>query len=194
MDPLEFHSLGTFCARASPLSSGGGDEMRMGKSSLSVVFAAMPRGVAYAVDSLYTRDGSGVAPGANTFFIVLCGRFGEKGTDAGGLSEMADARKMLRAVAMLLLLRLLDGGSSRVVKNLRDGAECGVPRRFDGPLPNGEAAPYARFANGSGGRALGVPLVAGAASFSPGSEKVTMSNYVASEDRWERKVITMVRK
>lgn len=57
----------------------------------------------------------------------------------GGLSETAEAWKMFRAVAMELLLSKADGVSFRLEKNLRDGADCGVPRCFDGPLANGEA-------------------------------------------------------
>lgn len=64
----------------------------------------------------YIRDGSGVAPGAKTFFIVLLGILGEN-EDVGGLSVMVDARKIFRAVAMELWLRLLAGASSRVVNS-----------------------------------------------------------------------------
>jgi hypothetical protein len=67
--------------------------------------------------------------------MVLWGRFGEKGVTEGGLSEMDDALKMLRAAAMEFLLRLLVGISSRGEKSLREDTDCGVPTR-----PRGEAA------------------------------------------------------
>jgi hypothetical protein len=39
-----------------------------------------------------------------------------------GLSVVVEARKMLREVEIVDLLRLLDGVSSRVINSLRDGA------------------------------------------------------------------------
>jgi hypothetical protein len=95
---------------------------------LEVVLAAMPRGVACAVDSRKTRFGSGVAPGANTFFGVFWGMLGEKGVMEG--LSVVDARKIFRAVEIVDLLRLLAGCSSRVVNILRDGALWGTPRRL----------------------------------------------------------------
>lgn len=173
MEPLAFHSLGTFCVKTSPVSSEGGDAMRIGNSSFVVVLAAMPRGVACAIELRYIREGSGVAPGAKTFFIVLLGMLGEN-VEAGGLSVIVDARNMFRAVAMELLLRLLAGTSSRVVNSFFADEACGVPRRFADELPKGEATEYARFAKGSGGRDRGVPLVAASTTSSPGIEKVTI--------------------
>jgi hypothetical protein len=150
--------------------------MRMGNSSLSATLAAMPRGVAWAVDSRNMRVGSGVAPGAKTFFIVLCGKLGEKRV-AGGLSLMADARKMLRAAAIELLFKLLDGTSSRVVSSLRDEAAFGVPLRLAEPPAKGDAAKL-RFAKGRGGRGFGVPFALSATLSSPGREKVTISRII----------------
>lgn len=92
------------------------------------------------MNSRWTRDGSGVAPGAKTFFIVLLGILGENVEAGGGLSVIVDARKMFRAVAMELLLRLLAGTSSRVVNSFLADAACGVPRRFEEALPKGDAA------------------------------------------------------
>lgn len=60
-----------------------------------------------------------MAPGAKTRFMALCGKLGENGV-MGGLSEIDEARKMLRAAAMEFLLRLLEGTSSRVVKIFRE--------------------------------------------------------------------------
>lgn len=137
MELLEFHSLGTLRDRASPESSGGGDEIFIGKSSFVKSFEAMPRGVAWAVDSRYLRDGSGVEPGAKSIFLVLCGRLGENVFVVGGLSTMDEALKMLRAVAIELLLRLLEGTSSRVRSCLRADVPRGVPRPTE---PYGDAA------------------------------------------------------
>lgn len=96
----------------------------------------MPRGVAWAVEARKTREGSGVAPGANTLFIVLCGSAGENGMlFDGGLSGMVDARKILRAADMDDLLMLLAGISSRVVNVLRDEAAVGVAPGLDGRAP-----------------------------------------------------------
>ena len=50
--------------------------------------------------------------------MVLCGKLGENGV-MGGLSEIDEARKMLRAAAIELLLKLLEGTSSRVVNIFR---------------------------------------------------------------------------
>ena len=147
--------------------------MRMGKSSLSVALEAIPRGVALTVDSRYTRDGSGVAPGAKTLFIVLCGSLGEKRV-AGGLSLKVDDRKMFRAAAMELLLRPLEGTSSRVINSFREDELWGVPLRF-AELPLKGDAVKLRFAKGRGGRALGVPLAPFVTWSSPGRAKVTIS-------------------
>lgn len=91
----------------------------------------MPRGVAWIIDSRYTREGSGVAPGAKTFFGVFAGRFilGEKGVTEG-LSLAVEALKILRDVEIEFLFRLLAGISSRVFNSLRAGAERGVPSRL----------------------------------------------------------------
>lgn len=149
--------------------------MRMGNRSLSNTLAAMPRGVAWAVAPRYDRVGSGVAPGAKTFFMVLAGSLGEKGL-AGGLSLIVDARKMLRAVAMELLLRLLGGCSSRDMSSLRPEDVWGVSKRFAELLPPKGDAANARFAKGNGGRDLGVPLLAlGARSPSLGRANVTIA-------------------
>lgn len=91
------------------------------------------------MDSRYTLEGSGVAPGAKTFFMALFGMLGEK-VDVGGLSLMADALKMFLAVAIELPFRLLDGTSSRVVNIFRLDEAWGVPRRLAEELPNGDAA------------------------------------------------------
>lgn len=93
---------------------------------------------------------------------------------------MDEARKMLRAAAMELLLKLLEGTSSRVVRIFRAEAPCGVPVRLDELGANGDV-PYGRFANGRGGRARGVPFVAAPASLSPGREKVTI---LKCNSRW----------
>jgi hypothetical protein len=87
---------------------------------------------------------------------------------------MAEARKMFRAVAIELLLRLLAGTSSRVVSSFFPDVTCGVPRRLAEELLKGDAAAEERFAKGSGGRDLGVPLVAASTTSSPGMEKVTI--------------------
>jgi hypothetical protein len=106
--------------------------------------------------------------------MALCGRFGEKELD-GGLSLMADALKIFRAVPIELALRLLDGRSSRPLNSRRVEEACGVPRRLAGALPMcGDAVVRPRFANGRGGRDLGVELCAPATSLSPGREKVTI--------------------
>ena len=47
---------------------------------------------------------------------------------------MDEARKMLRAVAMELLLRLLEGTSSRVMSVFRAEDALGVPMRFEDAL------------------------------------------------------------
>lgn len=149
------------------------------------------------MDSRYTLEGSGVAPGAKTFFMVLFGMLGEK-ADVGGLSLMADALKMFLAVAIELLFRLLDGTSSRVVNSFRLDEAWGVARRFAEELPNGDAAAYARLAKGSGGRDLGVPFVASMTS-SPGMENVTIVAVMrwngrredaSMEKRWKCKRLT----
>jgi len=100
------------------VSSRGGEEMRIGKRFLSLALAATPRGVGWALDSRRVRDGSGVAPGANTRFGVVLGMLGENMLAAGGLSEMLDAWKRFLA-PLKLLPRLPDGASSRVNKVLR---------------------------------------------------------------------------
>src|SRR5688572_453488 len=105
MEPFGFQSLGTFLASVSPVSSLGGEAIRIGKRSLSLALEAIPRGVACAVEAR-NRDGSGVAPGAKTFLGVVAEILGENAA-AGGLSVIVEARKMLRAEARLLLVRLL---------------------------------------------------------------------------------------
>lgn len=142
----------------------------MVKRSLSLARAATPRGVACAFEPRYVLDGSGVAPGAKTFFGVLAGMLGENRVE-GGLSLIVEARKMLRAETILLLLKWL-AGSSRS-NGLRAEDECGVPTRFAEP-PNGDAA-KARFAKGRGGRDLGVAALGAAASPSPGNANVTIA-------------------
>jgi hypothetical protein len=117
--------------------------------------------------------GSGVAAGANTLFFVLAGRLGEKEVD-GGLSVMAEARKIFRAVAMEPCVKLLDGISSRVISVFLVDDCCGVPRRLAEPGPKGDDAAKARFAKGRGGRDRGVPWLAASATSSPGMEKVTI--------------------
>jgi hypothetical protein len=94
--------------------------------------------------------------------------------EVGEASLMVDARKMFRAVAIELWLRLLAGTSSRVINTLRAEEAWGVPKRLADELPNGDAAADERFANGNGGRDLGVPLVAASTTSSPGIEKVTI--------------------
>jgi hypothetical protein len=101
----------------------------MVKSSVLVAFAATPRGVACASESRCILVGSGVAAGAKTLFLVLAGRLGEKEVD-GGLSVMAEARKIFRAVAMEPCVKLLDGISSRVSNVFLVEDCCGVPKRL----------------------------------------------------------------
>ena len=106
--------------------------MRIVKGSLSIVLFTMPLGVGWAVFSRCTRDGSGVAPGANSLCDGVCERLGEKERAVGGLLEMVDVAKRLLAPEKLLF-RLLVGTSSRVNNVFRD-APPGVPRRFGAVL------------------------------------------------------------
>lgn len=97
---------------------------------------------------------------------------------------MVEALKMFRAVAIELPLRLLAGISSRVVRSLRADAVCGVPSRRADEGAKGDALYPRLAAKGSGGRDLGVPLVAAATSLSPGRAKVTIAKGGLCALRW----------
>jgi hypothetical protein len=87
---------------------------------------------------------------------------------------MDEALKILRAVAMELWFRLLEGRGSRLNSDRRPGVPWGVPRRFAAD-PYGDEVAKVRFAKFSGARDFGVLEPALAASLSPGIEKVTIS-------------------
>lgn len=98
------------------------------------------------------RVGSGVAPGAKTFFMALRGKAGEK-TEGPGLSLAAEARKMFRVDAAEGLPKLPDGTPSRDANRLRREPKLGVPLRQTEPAPKGEGAAEAGLAGVSAGRA-----------------------------------------
>lgn len=114
--------------------------------------------------------------------------FGEKTLAAGGLSEMMEDRKMLRAPPKVLL-RPPEGASSLVRSVLR---VWGVGARL-AKLPYGEA-PTLRCENARGAFDLGVEL-AGSATSSPGNAKVTISRVGQEEfDSSRNEVMVLVRR
>lgn len=99
--------------------------MRIENGSFVVVLET-PRGEGCAVESRNRRLVCGVATGTKLFLRVLGGSWGEK--VLAGLFVMEDARNMFRAAEMELVLRLLDGKSSRL-KVFRADDAWGVPVR-----------------------------------------------------------------